>query len=96
MFATLKTLGGERKIHHSAHEQPPTELYTPSQIPVYPLKEEVGLTYSAWFNTLTYLGLILFQMHGNNIIVITLNKTFSWNTASATEKVTNTFSVQAD
>jgi len=66
------------------------------KIPVHTLEQEVGPTCSAWFYTLTCLGLILFQMHGNNIIGITLNKTFSWNTASATEKVTNTFSVQAD
>lgn len=96
MFRTLKTLLGEQKIHHSAHKQPTTELYTPLQIPVHPLKEEVGPTYSEWFNTLTYLGLILFQMHGNKIVVITLKKIFSWNTGSATEKVTNTFSVQAE
>ena len=96
MLRTLKTFEDEEKIPHSAHKQPTTGLYTLSQIPVHPLKEEVGSTYSAWFNILTYLGLILFLMHGNKIVVITLKKTFPWNSGSATEKVTNTFSVQAD
>ena len=36
------------------------------------MKEEVGPTYSPWFNTLTYLGSVLFQMRGDKIVVITL------------------------
>jgi hypothetical protein len=66
------------------------------KIPEHTMEQEVGPTYSAWFNTLIYLGLVLCLMQSNRTVVITLMETRSWSSYSGIKKVTNTFSTQAD
>lgn len=64
------------------------------KIPVHTLEEEVGPNVLHVLIHMTYLGFVLFLMQRKRTVVLTLTATRPWSSESATEKVTNTSSIQ--